>query len=110
MKGRWAMRAFRWMNRLRWLRGSPLDPFRNSAEARLARALLAEYEADLDLVLARMAERAGPVPDGATLLALLDLPDRIRGYGHVRARHAEETRAKRAALRAQLGSPVAEAA
>src|SRR5674476_1165165 len=45
--GPWIMTAFRIMNALRGLRGSWLDPFRNSAERQLDARLLAEYEQDL---------------------------------------------------------------
>ncbi|MCB1410048.1 MAG: indolepyruvate ferredoxin oxidoreductase family protein, partial [Rhodobacteraceae bacterium] len=83
VKGSTVLRAFRWMNRLRWLRGTVLDPFRNSSEARLNRRLLAEYEADLDLALTALSPASA-----ASLTALVDLPEQIRGYGHVRERHA----------------------
>ena len=94
VKGRTAMRFFRLMNRMRFLRGTLFDPFRNTDEARLARRLLAEYEADIDFALMQAT------PDNAERIAeLLNLPDRIRGYGHVRARHAEAVAPRRQALR-----------
>ena len=55
--GPWAMTAFRVMARLRFLRGSLLDPFRNSDERKLERRLLAEFEADIDDMIARLAPR-----------------------------------------------------
>ncbi|MCB1410885.1 MAG: 2-oxoacid:acceptor oxidoreductase family protein, partial [Rhodobacteraceae bacterium] len=97
VRGRKAMRFFRWMNRLRRLRGTPLDPFRNTAEARLAARLLAEYQADIDLALTHWsADRA------TALIELLDLPEHIRGYGPVRERHAEAAAKRRATLRAAI--------
>ena len=45
--GPWAMRAFRVMARLKFLRGTWLDPFRNSDERKLERRLIAEFEADV---------------------------------------------------------------
>lgn len=105
VKGRKALRFFRWMNRLRGLRGTVLDPFRNSAEAKLASRLLDEYQADIDLALAQWS----PARD-ADLTALLDLPEHIRGYGHVRERHAEATGKQRAALRSAIAAGLEHAA
>ncbi|MCV6822926.1 MULTISPECIES: indolepyruvate ferredoxin oxidoreductase family protein [Halocynthiibacter] len=97
VKGKTAMRFFTLMNRLRKLRGTRLDPFRNSEEAVLARQLLEEYEADIDFAMAQ-ANQA----DAEVLIELLDLPEHIRGYGHVRERHAAEVAKKRAKLRDAL--------
>ena len=99
------MRYFGWMNRLRKLRGTLLDPFRNSDEAKLARRLLSEYEADIDFALAH----AGQGTPG-DIAQLLDLPEHIRGYGHVRERHADEVAKTRAKLRAAIQNAEAEAA
>ncbi|MFV0409307.1 MAG: indolepyruvate ferredoxin oxidoreductase family protein [Paracoccus sp. (in: a-proteobacteria)] len=105
VSGKKAMRFFGWMNRLRALRGTWLDPFRNSAEAVLARRLLADYQADIDFALANR-----DCGRDAALTQLLDLPEQIRGYGHIRARHAAAAEAKRSALRAAILEPRAEAA
>jgi len=94
VKGKTAMRFFRIMNRFRHLRGTRLDPFRNGEEAVLARQLLADYEADIDFALAHAGKA-----DEEVLVKLLDLPEHIRGYGHVRLRHAGEVAKQRAALR-----------
>ena len=100
-----AMRFFKLLNSLRFLRGTLLDPFRNTDEAKLARALLAAYEADIDFVLSNWSpEKAGPVTE------LLDLPEHIRGYGHVRERHAAEADKKRETLRDRILSSEAAAA
>lgn len=105
VEGRKALRFFRWMNRLRRLRGTVLDPFRNSDEARLARRLLAEYEADIEFALANWSDERA-----VDLTELLDLPEHIRGYGHVRERHAAAAEKRRAALRAAVASPASNAA
>ena len=105
VSGKTAMRFFRLMNRFRGLRGSWLDPFRNSDEARLARRLLADYEADVDFALAHWSDDAA-----ADLTALLDLPEHIRGYGHVRERHAAEADKKRQSLRQAIQANTARAA
>ena len=103
--GPWLLRVFGAMARMRRLRGTLFDPFRNTAEARLARKVLADYEADIQFTLANWsADRAAQIAE------LLALPDRIRGYGHVRARHAAEVEKKRASLRAAITAKQVEVA
>jgi indolepyruvate ferredoxin oxidoreductase len=94
--GPWLMTAFRLMAPLRGLRGTVLDPFRNSGERRLARELLATYESDLDRIVAQLD--AG---NHAVAVKLASLPERVRGYGHVRVQHAQAVGAEREALLAQ---------
>jgi indolepyruvate ferredoxin oxidoreductase len=97
--GPWVWPLMRLGAKLRFLRGSFLDPFRNSAERALHQRLLVEYEADLDLILAKL--------DAAThadALALAALPERIRGYGHVREAHVERVAPRRAELIGAIGA------
>jgi indolepyruvate ferredoxin oxidoreductase len=86
------------LQHFRRVRGTWLDPFRNTPERQLARELLAQYEDDVAHILAR----ANSVEDATALAAL---PDKIRGYGHVRERHAKAAAAERAALREQVVQP-----
>ena len=95
--GPWMLRAMGLLQRLRWTRGSWLDPFRNTSERRLAQELLAQYEADLNLIL----EKAGR-SSVEQAVALAALPEHIRGYGHVREAHARRVEPQRADLRAAL--------
>ncbi len=77
----------RWLARARVLRGSWLDPLRGGAERRLDRQLLADYEAAIARVLARLgAERL----DAA--VAIAELPETVRGFGRVKARSAQRMR------------------
>lgn len=105
VSGKKAMRFFSLMNKARFLRGTVLDPFRNSDEAKLARKLLADYHADIDFALANWSEAKA-----AEITELLDLPEHIRGYGHVRERHAEEVAKKRESLRREIVSKTEAAA
>lgn len=92
-----AMLFFKMMNRFRFLRGTILDPFRYSEERRLDVKLLADYEADIEIALSsNSAELA------ARITELLDLPEQIRGYGHVRERHAQAVNKRRDELRAAI--------
>jgi indolepyruvate ferredoxin oxidoreductase len=94
------------------LRGSWLDPWRSNAERQLARQCLAQYEQDLDLIESELA-RPADERRRALLLRLAALPDRLRGYGHVRARHAAQMSQERARTLAELqemDAPVVRAA
>jgi len=95
--GPWLMTAFKLLARLKGLRGSWLDPFRGNAERRLALRLLAEYEADMQALMSTL--NAGNYEQA---VALASLPEKIRGYGHVRERHAQVAAQERTRLQAAL--------
>jgi indolepyruvate ferredoxin oxidoreductase len=94
--GPWLMTAFRAMAPLRRLRGSVLDPFRGSSERRLARGLLETYEADLDRIVGALS-----ADNHAIAVKLASLPEKVRGYGHVREEHAAAVAKEREALLGQ---------
>jgi indolepyruvate ferredoxin oxidoreductase len=92
--GRWMLSAFRPLARLRFLRGTPLDPFGYSAERREERRLIGDYEALIEEVLKGL-DRARL----ADAVALAGLPDQIRGFGPVKAAAIAAAREREAALR-----------
>jgi len=95
--GPWMLRAMDLLQRLRWARGSWLDPFRNTPERRHARDLLAQYEDDLGRILASASPSC--VEEAVSLAGL---PEQIRGFGHVRETHARRLAPQREALRAAI--------
>ncbi|MDC0214507.1 hypothetical protein OAL14_06800, partial [Gammaproteobacteria bacterium] len=79
------MLAFRLLAKFKWVRGSLVDPFRNSPESRAARALISQYENDIETIISQL--------DTAKLepaRRLASVPNLIRGYGHVRQRKTVE--------------------
>ena len=77
--GGWMMPVFGVLAKGKVLRGTPLDPFGYTAERRRERALRERYLAFADLLAASLQ------PDNlASALALAQLPDAVRGYGHVK--------------------------
>jgi indolepyruvate ferredoxin oxidoreductase len=98
--GRLALPLFRILRHGKMLRGTPLDPFGWQAERREERALIGEYEADLAQALAGLT-----VATLETAAALAALPDKVRGYGPVKAANLAKARAERAALLARLAAP-----
>ena len=98
--GPWVLRAFRLLARLRSLRGTALDVFGYTGERRAERALIGEYEQ----LVARVT---GAVNEGNLALAvrLLSLPEKIKGFGHVKDKNLAEVRKEQAALLEQFASP-----
>ena len=94
--GPWMLPALRMLARFKRLRGTWLDPFGHSAERRTERALIGEYEALLDELLARLEPG-----NHALAVELARLPEQIRGYGHVKERQLEAARVKWAELLAR---------
>lgn len=86
--GGWMGFGFAVLARMKVLRGTPFDPFGHTAERKAERALIAQYEAD--------------IRDAPQNLALMALPDEIRGFGPVKAKAMEQVAAKRAQLRSML--------
>ncbi|MEH6477822.1 MAG: DUF6537 domain-containing protein, partial [Sneathiella sp.] len=88
--GPWMMKAFGVLAKLRFLRGSALDPFGKSEERKSERALIGEYEKTMQEVCETLnAENL--------LLAaeIAEVPEQIRGYGHVKDQHLAVARAMR---------------
>ncbi len=95
--GPWAMSMFALLSRLRWLRGSALDPFRYTAERRLDRRLLAQYDSDLHHVERLLI--AGQISKARSLAII---PSQIRGFGHVREASWRKAAAERDNLLTEL--------
>jgi indolepyruvate ferredoxin oxidoreductase len=92
--GPWLGGALRVLARLRFLRGSALDPFRFGSERRTDRELLADYEETLVEILASLR-----ADNHELACRLADAPAQIRGFGPVRERSVAATRPAWQALR-----------
>ncbi len=100
--GPWMLGAFRVLAALRFLRGTPFDPFGYSEERRAERRLIAEYEATVDEILERLTPATLAVS-----VALASVPERIRGYGHIKRKAMREAAVDRKRLLERLREPVA---
>jgi indolepyruvate ferredoxin oxidoreductase len=96
--GAWVLPVFGVLSALRVVRGTWLDPFRFSAEARLHRRIRAAYEEDM----ARLSGAAATWP-AERLLELASWPAEVRGYGPVRERQAALGMARRDRALAEAG-------
>ena len=95
--GPWMMNVFGVLAKLKFLRGSALDPFGYTAERRTERQLVGDYEALLDELMARLT------PDNHHLaVGLAVIPEKIRGFGPVKMRHLAAAKSDEAALLEQF--------
>ncbi len=97
--------AFKLLARLKGLRGTALDVFGYTAERREERALVQEYQ---EAITAMLPALHADNRDAA--LAFARVPEQIRGFGHVKARHVAAARGQWELLQAQFHQPRARAA
>ncbi len=95
--GPWMLSAFKILAKLKFLRGTAFDPFGYSSERKTERKLVADYEAMLGEILAKLG------PDNHHLaVGLAVIPEKIRGFGHVKIRHLASAREDEAVLLEQF--------
>ena len=95
--GGWVMPLFRFLARFKKLRGSVLDIFGYTAERKMERALIADYERDIEQILAELNPR-----NHAIAVEIASLPFDMRGFGHVKQANVENTKRRRDLLLSKL--------
>jgi indolepyruvate ferredoxin oxidoreductase len=98
--GPWMLTVMRGLARLKRLRGTRLDIFGRTPERRMERQLIVDYEALVDELLTRL-DRA----NHALTVELAEIPEHIRGFGHVKDAHLAKAKAREAALLERLRNP-----
>lgn len=94
--GPWIEKAFPKLARLKWLRGTPFDPFGYTAERRSERRLIREYERDIKAMLKT------PPANMEAAIALAELPLSIRGFGPVKLKAMQDAAERRKTLKSEL--------
>jgi indolepyruvate ferredoxin oxidoreductase len=94
--GPWMRWAFKALAPLKILRGGFLDIFGYSAERKQERGLIEEYRLAIEGLLPGLA-----VANRAAAIAFARVPEHIRGFGHVKARHLAAARDQWSRLLAQ---------
>jgi len=95
--GPWIFPLFTILAKFKLLRGTPFDPFGYSRERKEERRLIADYEGMLTEVLAKLDADNHHIAVG-----LAAIPEKIRGFGHVKMRHLQVAKADEAALLEQF--------
>jgi indolepyruvate ferredoxin oxidoreductase len=98
--GPWILPVFKLLARLKFLRGGIFDIFGKTAERRTERALIGEYEALVHEVLAGLHGE-----NLALAIELAELPEGIKGYGHVKDRNLQAVRLKWQSLLTRWHAP-----
>ncbi|EAQ01489.1 indolepyruvate ferredoxin oxidoreductase [Pseudooceanicola batsensis HTCC2597] len=95
--GPWMKAPLSVLARLKMLRGTPLDIFGRSEERRMERALIRQYEADMQEILPKVT------PDNRDLaVEIAELPLKIRGFGPVKQANEARAAKEREALLARF--------
>jgi len=85
--------AFPILARMKGLRGGPLDIFGMTDERKMERGLIRDYEAGLAKLI------SGLTPDRLpTAIQIAAIPQKIRGYGHVKEASVAPAKAEEKAL------------
>jgi len=87
--GPWMLGAFGLLAKLKGLRGTPFDVFGRTAERRMERALIAEYEQAVESLLSTLSR-----DNHSLAVEIASLPEAIRGFGHIKAKSVDAARAK----------------
>jgi indolepyruvate ferredoxin oxidoreductase len=91
--GSWILPLFRTLAALKGLRGTVFDIFGYTQERRDERRLIAEYENLIEELTATLTPETHELA-----VALASIPEKIRGFGHVKLRHLTAAKAEEAAL------------
>ncbi len=95
--GGWMVHGFRLLARLKFLRGTMLDPFGYTAERKAERKLIDDYLAMIEQHIATLKGEQVP-----TLSRLARLPEMIRGYGHIKEQSMAKALLEKARLEVDL--------
>ncbi|WP_025770990.1 indolepyruvate ferredoxin oxidoreductase family protein [Thioalkalivibrio sp. HK1] len=98
--GPWMMKAFTLLAKFKGLRGTPFDPFGYTSERRLERTLITRYEEVLTEVLQGLDHE-----NHAMAIEIASLPERIRGFGHIKQKSITEAQARETELLRRFHSP-----
>ena len=85
--------GFKVLAKLKGLRGTKLDYFGKTEERQTERALIREYMAHIEQVLASLTAQTH-----AHAVAVAQVPENIKGYGHVKERNIRAARSLWASL------------
>ena len=103
--GQWAFGVFKLLAKLKFLRNTAFDPFGYSEERKRERQAITDYEAVITELLGGLDH-----DNHALAVEIAEIPDQIRGYGHVKEKRAIKARAHEAELVAAFRDPGPKAA
>ena len=102
--GGWVMPLFRLLASMKHLRGGKLDLFGYTAERRMERRLIGDYQATIETLLTTLDHN-----NHALALQIAALPEAMRGFGHVKEKNVKTAKDREATLLAAYRQPVVQA-
>lgn len=91
--GSWMFSVFKFLARLKGLRGTRFDPFGWTTERRLERRLRDQYLSDIKHLCEELSSE-----NYSSIVELAEVPEQIRGFGHVKGETIERAEQTRIAL------------
>ena len=85
--GQWMFVGFKFMAKLKFLRGTNYDIFGWTAERKMERNLRDQYLADIDKICLNLNAK-----NHALAVMIAEIPDEIRGFGHVKEEAVEKAK------------------
>ena len=95
--GSWMFKMLKLTAKVRGLRGSVLDPFGKTAERRMERRLIVEYREMIESLLPRLNANTQ-----RQIEQFAQLPEMVKGYGHIKDANVELYEKEKQRLRNQL--------
>jgi indolepyruvate ferredoxin oxidoreductase len=88
--GSWMLPVMKGLARMKRLRGTIFDPFGHTAERHAERELIGDYRALVSRIATSLSPESLP-----KAIEIAELPEQVRGYGHVKATAIEAYRARK---------------
>ena len=101
--GPWMMKGFNLLAKMKGLRGTAFDVFARTEERKAERALIAEYQSTVAMMLGKL-----DATNVDAAVAVASVPEEIRGYGHVKEANMVKAAATREQLISAFKAPVRE--
>jgi indolepyruvate ferredoxin oxidoreductase len=98
--GPWIFSAFKVLKHLKFLRGTALDPVGHTEERKMERRLRDEYVQTIRELLPKLSTE-----NHALAVEIAEVPEHIRGFGHVKERHVEKAEKLRVELLRRWAKP-----
>ena len=99
--GAWILSAMNLLARFKFLRGTAFDPFGKTAERKMERRLIEEYEQTIEELLRGLSKK-----NHALAVEIARIPEQIRGYDLVKQKHVESAKSQENELLKEFRSTV----
>ena len=99
--GAWILSAMNLLARFKFLRGTAFDPFGKTAERKMERRLIEEYEKTIEELLRGLSKK-----NHALAVEIARIPEQFRGYDLVKQKHVESAKSQKNELLKEFRSNV----